>query len=79
MKVKLLDLKSVPVETLEILSSTLVSVIKKHELEHKFVGLCAISCNTNFEGAKRRRENNVYSRLKKEFNRKIVTWVVLHM
>jgi hypothetical protein len=36
-KLKLLDLKSVPGETSEILSSTLVLVIKTHELEHKVI------------------------------------------
>jgi hypothetical protein len=70
-KVKLLGFKSVPGET-EILSSTLVLVIKKHELEHKVIGLCADNCNSNFGGVKRRDENSVYSRLKKEFHREIV-------
>jgi hypothetical protein len=53
-KVKVLDLKSGPGETPEILSSNLVLEIKKHELEHKVIGLCAINSNTNVGGIKRR-------------------------
>jgi curli biogenesis system outer membrane secretion channel CsgG len=49
-KVKLLGLKLVPVETSEIVSSTSVLVIKKRELEHKVIGICALG------GSKRRGE-----------------------
>jgi hypothetical protein len=44
MKLELLDLKSVPGETSEILS---IQGTKKHELEHKVIGLCVNKCNTN--------------------------------
>ena len=47
-KVKLLEFKSLPGETAEILSNYLVSVLEQNELKEKVVGFCADNCNTNF-------------------------------
>ncbi|XP_023231785.1 uncharacterized protein LOC111631712 [Centruroides sculpturatus] len=71
-KVKLLDFQSVPGETAEILTNHLMSVIKTHNIAKKVIGFCGDNCNTNFGGVKRRGENNIYSRLKKELGRNIV-------
>ena len=55
-KIKLLDLGSIPGETSDISCSFLASVIKKYELEQKVIDFCADNCNTNFGGVKRRGE-----------------------
>jgi hypothetical protein len=71
-KVTLLDFQSVPGETSEILTNYLLSVIKSMIYKKKVVAFCVDKCNTNFGGVKRKGENNVYSRLKKEIGRNIV-------
>ena len=48
MKVKLLDLGSIPGEMSAILSFLLVTIIKKYEIEQKVIGFSADNCNTNF-------------------------------
>jgi len=62
-KVKLLEFKSLPGETAEILSNYLVSVLEQNELKEKVVGFCADNCNTNFGGVKRK--YNVFFKMKK--------------
>ena len=44
-KVKLLEFKSLPGETAEILIYYLVSVLEQNELKEKVVGFCADNCN----------------------------------
>ena len=68
----MIDLGSITGETSELLSSFLVSVIKKYELEQKVIGFCADNCNTNFGGMKRRGEKNVYHLLNNEFHRELL-------
>ena len=68
-KVKLLEFKSLPGETAEILSNYLVSVLEQNELKEKVVGFCADNCNTNFGGVKRRGQNNVFFKVKEKIER----------
>jgi hypothetical protein len=62
--VKLLDFKSVPGETANILSNHLMEVLKVNDLCNKIVGFCGDNCNTNFGGVERRGKNNVFAHLK---------------
>lgn len=71
-KVKLLDFKSVPGETSQILTDHLLSDLKQHDLVEKVVGFCGDNCNTNFGGVKRRGKNNVFFKLKQESGRNLV-------
>ena len=68
-KVKLLEFKSLPGETAEILSNYLVSVLEQNELKEKVVGFFADNCNTNFGGVKRRGQNNVFFKVKEKIER----------
>ena len=68
-KVKLLEFKSLPGETAEILSNYLVSVLEQNELKEKVVGFCADNCNTNFGGVKRKGKNNVLFKVKEKIER----------
>ena len=52
-KIKLLEFKSFPGETTEILSNYLVSILEQNELKKKVVGFCTDNRNTNFGGVKR--------------------------
>ena len=63
-KVKLLEFKSVPGETAEILSEYLLSVLDQTKLKDKLIGFCADNCNTNFGGVNRRGHNNVFYKVK---------------
>lgn len=63
-KVKLMEFKSVPGETSEILTSPLMSVLMENNLDKKWVGFCGDNSNTNFGGVKRQGKNNVFTRLK---------------
>lgn len=70
-QIKLLDFKSLPGETAEILSNHLMGVVKENKLEEKVVGFCGDNCNTNFGGVKRRGKNNVFTLIQREFGRSI--------
>jgi hypothetical protein len=69
--VKYLNLKSVPGEKSEILSSTLVLVIKKHELQNKVIGLCTNNFNKDFTSVQRRGEDKCVQSAEKEFHREL--------
>ena len=71
-KVKLLEFKSVPGKTAEILSKYLFSVLDQTKLKDKLIGFCADNCNTNFGGIKRRGQNNVFYRVKNNVKRDLV-------
>ena len=58
-KVKLLELKSVPGETTERLRKYLPSILDQTKLKDKLIGFCADNCNTKFGGIKRRGQNNI--------------------
>lgn len=70
-QVKLLDFKSVPGETSEILTNHLYSTLLENNLEKKVVGFCGDNCNTNFGGVNRAGTNNVFHRLKTSLGRDI--------
>jgi len=70
-KVKLLEFKSVPGETAEILTNHIMTVLKEHNLDKKVIGFCGDNCNTNFGGVKREGNNNVFARMKNELGREI--------
>ena len=59
-EVKLLEFKSVPRETAEILSKYLLLVPDQTKLKDKLIGFCADNCNTNFGDIKRGGQNNVF-------------------
>ena len=71
-KVKLLEFKSVPGETAEILSEYLLSVPDQTKLKDKLIGFCADNCNTNFGGVNRRGHNNVFYEVKDNIKRHLV-------
>lgn len=59
-KVKLLDFKSVPGESSEIVADHLMSPLNQHDLVEKVVGFCCDNCNTDFGGVRRRLEHNIF-------------------
>ena len=67
-KVKLLEFKSVPGETAEILSEYLLSVLDQTKLKDKLIGFCADNCSTNFGGVNRRGHNNVFYKVRITIN-----------
>ena len=71
-KVKLLEFKSVPGETAEILSEYLLSVLGQTELKDKLIGFCADNCNSNFGGVNRKGHNNVFYKVKDNIKRYLV-------
>ena len=68
-KVKLLKFKSPPRETVVILNEYLVLFLEKNELKEKFVEFCTDNCNINFGGVKRRGQNIVFFKAKKNIRR----------
>ena len=70
-KVKLLEFKSVGSETAAMLSKYLGSVLEQNHVKEKLAGFCADNCNTNLEGLKRRRQNNVFFKLKENIGRNL--------
>jgi len=70
-KVKLLEFKSVPRNTAEILINLIMTVLKEHKLDKKVIGFCGDNCNTNFGGVKRGGNNNFFARIKNELGREI--------
>ena len=52
-QVKLLEFKSVPGETAQILSEYLLSVLDQKKIKGKLIQFCADNCNTNFGSVNR--------------------------
>ena len=71
-KVKLLEFKSVPGETAEILSEYLLSILDQTKIKNKLIGFCADNCNTNLGGVNRRGHNNVFYKVKDNIKRDLV-------
>ena len=71
-KVKLLEFKSIPGETAEVLSKYLFSVLDQTKLKDKLIGFCADNRITNFGGIKRRGQNNVFYKVKDNVKRDLV-------
>ena len=71
-KVKLLEFKSVPEETAQILSKCLLLVLDQTKLKDILIGFCADNCNTNFGGIKKRGQNNAFYKVKNNVKRDFV-------
>ena len=71
-KLKLLEFKSIPGETAEILSKYLLSVLDQTKLKDKLIGFCADNCNSNFGSVNRRGYNNVFYKVKDNIKRDLV-------
>lgn len=72
LKVKILELKSLPGETSDIVSSFLIDCLTENGLELKVVGLCADNTNSNFGGAERKGQNNVFTKLKENLGHSLI-------
>lgn len=62
--VKILELKSLPGETSDIVTNYILEVLKKYHLDTKVVVFCANNINTNFGGKRRSGKNNIFTKLK---------------
>lgn len=69
---KLLDFVSLPGETSELISESILNLIQEHDLQNKFVALCADNTNTNFGGLSRKGHNNILARLKTKLKKEIM-------
>jgi len=71
-QVKLLDLKSQPGETSDIVLEYLTEIIEKHELNRKLVAFCSDNTNCNFGGAARKEVNNIFRKLNDYIGRELI-------
>lgn len=71
-KVKILDMQSLPGETAQTICKFLVDALQRHGLTEKVVGFCADNANTNFGGLKRRGRNNVFAIMQDDLGRKLL-------
>lgn len=71
-QVKLLEIQSIPGETSDLICGYLLDVIKANKLTDKIVGFCSDNTNTNFGGAGRRGQNNVFFKVKQAINDDII-------
>ena len=71
-RVKILEFKSLPGETSAIVSNYLTACLDENNLKEKVIGLCADNTNSNFGGADRRGENNVFFKLKQSLNHDLI-------
>lgn len=66
---KVIELKNVPNETSETISSLIADVLSEHSILNKCVAFAGDNCNTNFGGVKRGSGNNVFTHLKTKMSR----------
>jgi hypothetical protein len=71
-KMKILDFTDLSGESSAQLTEHIVHVLEEAKLIDKVVSLSADNSNENFGGAKRRRKNNVFERLKNKIQRDII-------
>lgn len=71
-KIRILDFISIPGETSEIIFSAIREILQKKNLENKIIAYCGDNTNANFGGKERRGTNNVYNKLIKYLNKKII-------
>ena len=71
-QVKILDFVSLPGETSEIVSNSLLETLNKNNLTNKLVAYCADNANTNFGGVNRKGDNNIFSEIKNKLPLKIL-------
>lgn len=69
---KILEVQDVPRETATVLSDYIMDTLKKHGLSSKVVGLSADNTNSNFGGAARKGQCNVFRKLCTEFHRDLI-------
>lgn len=71
-KLRMIDLVSLPGETSELISESIMTIIANTHLSDKIVGFCADNANTNFGGLSRSGKNNVFSRLDSNLKQSLV-------
>ena len=71
-KIKILDMQSLPGETAETICNFLLNSLQRHGLTEKVVGFCADNANTNFGGLQRRGRNNVFAILQDDLGKKLL-------
>lgn len=70
--VKIMDFVSLPGETSEVITNSLIETLKKNKLEDKLAAYCADNANTNFGGVSRKGIKNVYHKLNENLNQNII-------
>jgi hypothetical protein len=79
-KIKILELKSLPGEISVIVSNYLSDCLTENGLVGKFVRLCAGNTNSNFRGAERKRQNNDFTKLQKNLGHGLIgVWCAGHI
>lgn len=71
-KVKILDFVSLPGETSELISESILEILKKNNICQKLVAYCADNANTNFGIVARKGKKNVFAKLKLHLGREII-------
>lgn len=71
-QIKLVDLQSTVNETSETVSELLSSILEELELTSKCISFSGDNCNTNFGGANRAGQNNIYAKLKTKINENLI-------
>ncbi|ODM87768.1 hypothetical protein Ocin01_18914 [Orchesella cincta] len=60
-KVRMIDIHSLPGETAEIITTAVLKTLKEFSLSDKLIGICADNTNTNFGGVNRKGKVNLFS------------------
>lgn len=63
-QVKMLTMLSIVGETSEIITKSITNAMERYELEDKVIGFSADNTNANFGGARRRGQENVFTKLR---------------
>ncbi len=71
-KTKILEFQSIQGETSDILSEYVLSVLEKYVLQQKLLGFVADNTNTNFGGAERKGQKNLFKKLTDKMNRNVI-------
>lgn len=69
---RLIELQEQPGETSEIIHKMLMDVIDEWDIRTEVVAFCADNCPTNFGSIHRGGQQNVFYRLQKDFNEKLI-------
>jgi hypothetical protein len=72
LKIKMLELKSLPSETSVVLGDSLSDCPAENGLVGKVVGLCADNMNSNFGGDERKGQNSVLTKLQKNLGHGLI-------
>lgn len=71
-KIKVLSVVSIQNENSDTITNCIINIIEKYDMFEKLLALCADNTNCNFGGALRSGQNNVFSKLQKATNRKLI-------